>query len=231
MPKLSGTERPGQGRGFEFCLKIIGLNGVNSVRKIEVIAFLEGKLVDSLPTRVLVNVNGVGYEVLIPLSTYEKLPPVDSRVKLLTHLQVREDEHVLFGFLSADERDLFKLLVNHVSGVGPKLALVALSGCSPEQLRTAVVQNNVGFLSKIKGVGKKTAERIVVELRDKLGVAQAWAGNASPVSVSPAQQRQSDALMALISLGYKQPDALKALKQVDGKVSTEEMVREALKKI
>ncbi|MFH1066933.1 MAG: Holliday junction branch migration protein RuvA, partial [bacterium] len=151
-------------------------------------------------------------------------------VKLLTFLHVREDEHTLFGFLTTEERDLFKLLVAHVSGVGPKLALMILSGCAPEQLRSAVAQGDAAFLARMKGVGKKTAERVIVELRDKVGIASTWAATAS-ASLSPEQQKQNDALLALLALGYKQPDALKALKNANPKASVEEMVRDALKGI
>ena len=194
------------------------------------IAFIQGKLAESLPTRITIDVNGIGYEIIIPLSTFDKLPPPGNAVKVLTHLQVREDDHTLYGFFTKDERDLFKLLINHVTGIGPKLAITLLSGCSPDQLRTAVIQNDIPFLSRIKGLGKKTAERIVMELRDKVGVSEAWAASSS-ATLSPQQQQQNDALLALISLGYKQADALKALKELPSELTTEEIVREALKKI
>src|SRR5262250_483497 len=128
------------------------------------ITFLHGKLVEALPTQITVDVNGVGYEALIPLSSFDKLPQPGGEVKLLTHLQVREDAHVLYGFMSAAERDLFRLLVNHVSGIGPKTALDVLSGSSVASFKANVVAGDVASLSKVKGIGKKTAERIVVEL-------------------------------------------------------------------
>jgi len=196
------------------------------------IAYLRGTLVESLPTQVVLEVRDIGYEILVPLSTFEKLPlPPAKDVKLLTYFQVREDAQVLYGFATKDERDLFNLLVTHVSGVGPKLAMAFLSGCAPDQFRTAVIHQDVAFLSKIKGVGKKTAERVVLELKDKVGVTQVWA-NASAAAPLPAgQQRTNDALLALMALGYKQPDALKALQAIGPKDTVEEMVREALKKI
>src|SRR5687768_11082617 len=131
------------------------------------ITFLEGTLVEALPTHIVIGVHGVGYHVLIPLSSYDKLPPVGQQLKILTHLQIREDAHVLFGFMSHAERDLFRLLVNNVSGIGPKTALDILSGTSVANFKSAVVSGDAGLLSKTKGIGKKTAERIVVELKDK----------------------------------------------------------------
>lgn len=196
------------------------------------ITFLEGTLVESLPTQVVVAVNGVGYQVLIPLSSFDRLPAPGSAVRLLTHLQVREDAHVLFGFMSAEERDLFRLLVNHVSGIGPKLALAVLSGMSVGIFKSAVVNESVDLLAKIKGVGKKTAERIVLELKDKVGIAAAWEAASASHAPGAEQTQVNDAVLALISLGYKQVDAHKAVKQAlaaDGGNSAEELVRKALK--
>src|SRR6185437_2269143 len=138
------------------------------------INFLHGKLVEALPTQVTVDVHGVGYEALIPLSSFDKLPQPGNDVKLLTHLAVREDAHVLYGFMTAAERELFRLLINTVSGIGPKIALNILSGMNPTAFRGAVANGDVKALSQISGVGKKTAERIVVELKDRIGAAGAW---------------------------------------------------------
>src|SRR6516162_11604975 len=138
------------------------------------ISFLDGELVEALPTQVVISVQGVGYLVQIPLSSFDHLPSVGERVRLLTHFIVREDAHLLFGFVTVAERDLFRLLVQHVSGVGPKLALAVLSGMSVGQFKEAVVNADVNALSRISGLGKKTAERIVLELKDKVGVAAAW---------------------------------------------------------
>ncbi len=124
------------------------------------ITFLHGKLVEALPTQLTVEVNGVGYETLIPLSSYDKLPPPGQEVKLLTHLVVREDAHTLYGFMSTAERDLFRMLINTVSGIGPKIALNILSGISVTAFRGAVANGDVKSLSQISGVGKKTAERL-----------------------------------------------------------------------
>src|SRR5437762_11731823 len=136
------------------------------------ISFLHGKLIEALPTQVIIDVHGVGYEALIPLSSYDKLPPPGQPVKLLTHLVVREDAHTLYGFMSAAERELFRMLINTVSGIGPKIALNILSGISVIAFRGAVANGDVKALSQISGVGKKTAERIVVELKDKIGAAR-----------------------------------------------------------
>src|SRR5438874_11793330 len=124
------------------------------------ITFLDGKLVNALPTQAIVDVNGIGYEVLIPLSSYDKLPAVGQPLRILTHLAVREDAHILYGFMTSAERDLFRLLVNNVTGIGPKLALAVLSGMSVTNFKTAVVNSDTGAISKISGLGRKTSERI-----------------------------------------------------------------------
>src|ERR1044071_3550438 len=171
------------------------------------ITFLHGKLVESLPTQVTVDVNGVGYEALIPLSSYDKLPQPGQELKLLTHLAVREDAHVLYGFMSAAERDLFRMLVHTVSGIGPKIALNILSGISVTAFRGAVANGDVKALSQISGVGKKTAERIVVELKDKVGAAGAWEASSAARGLSPHDQKINDAVLALLALGFKQIEA------------------------
>src|SRR5512137_1186873 len=177
------------------------------------ITFLHGKLVETLPTQVTVDVHGVGYGVLIPLSSYDKLPPPGQEVKLLTHLAVREDAHVLYGFMTAAERDLFRLLINTVSGIGPKIALNVLSGMNVTALRGAVASGDVKALSQISGVGKKTAERIVVELKDKIGAAGAWEASSAQRALSPEDQRVNDAVLALLALGFKQNEAHDAVRQ------------------
>lgn len=183
------------------------------------ITFLRGNLSESLPDRVTVDVGGVGYEVLVPVSTYDKMPGEGQPVTLLTHFHVREQEHLLFGFATAEERDLFRLLINRVSGVGPKMGLGILSGMSVRDFKRNVVSADVTALSKIKGVGKKTAERIIVELKDNVGVTDAWkeasgapAGTAP--ALSPVQSVANDVILGLINLGYKQVEAQKAVRQV-----------------
>lgn len=198
------------------------------------ISFLHGKLVESLPTQVVVDVNGVGYEVLIPLSSFNKLPPVGQEVKLLTHLVVREDAHVLYGFMTAAERELFRLLINTVSGIGPKIALNVLSGMNPVAFRGAVASSDVKSLSQISGVGKKTAERIVVELRDKVGAAGAWEATSEQRGLSPGDQRVNDAVLALLALGFKQAEAHETVRaaqaMLGAQATVEDLVRASLKK-
>jgi Holliday junction DNA helicase RuvA len=198
------------------------------------ITFLDGKLVSALPTQATVDVSGVGYEVLIPLSSYDKLPAAGQSVRILTHLHVREDAHVLYGFMSAAERDLFRLLVNHVSGIGPKLALAVLSGMSVSNFKSAVVNSDVTALAKISGLGKKTAERIVLELKDKLGVAAAWEAASAAHAPTPEEEEANEAVLALIALGYKQIDAHKSVREMQQKGeanSAQELVKLALKRM
>ena len=198
------------------------------------ISFLEGRLVESLPTQVTVDVNGVGYEVLIPLSSFDKLPSPGNSVKLLTHLAVREDAHVLYGFMTSSEREMFRLLVNNVSGIGPKIALNVLSGMNVMALRGAVANGDVKALSQISGVGKKTAERIVVELKDKIGAAGAWEAASAARGLSASDQKVNDAVLALIALGFKQVEAHEsirgALTLLGEKATVEDLVRACLKK-
>ncbi len=171
------------------------------------ITFLRGTLVEALPTQVTIEVHGVGYEVLIPLSSFEALPAPGGQVRLLTHLAIREDAHVLYGFMTTAERDLFRLLIHTVSGIGPKIALNLLSGMSVAALRGAVAAGDVKALSQISGVGKKTAERIVVELRDKIGAAGAWEASSAQRTMSDAEKKLNDAILALMALGFKQVEA------------------------
>jgi holliday junction DNA helicase RuvA len=197
------------------------------------IAFLEGVLEEALPTQIVVNVHGVGYHVMIPLSSFERLSHRGSHVKILTHLVVREDSHILFGFGTAGERDLFRLLMHHVSGVGPKLALAILSGMSVEMFKAAVISGDIAAISRVSGVGKKTAERVVLELKDKVGVAAEWEAASAANAPSERDQAVHDAVLALISLGYKQLEAHKAIKQsladAPGTHPADELVRMALK--
>jgi len=198
------------------------------------IAFVRGKLVEVLPTQAIIEVNGLGYELLIPLSSFDKLPPLGQEVKLLTHLVVREDAHTLYGFASAPERDLFRMLINTVSGIGPKIALNVLSGISVTAFRGAVATGDVKALAQISGIGRKTAERIVVELKDKVGAAGAWEAASAQRALSPSDQKVSDAVLALIALGFKQPEAHesahKAQTSLGLEATVEELVRACLKK-
>ncbi len=182
-----------------------------------------------------IDVGGMGYEVFIPLSSYDKLPSAGQPIRILTHLHVREDAQVLYGFMTAAERDLFRLLVNHVSGIGPKLALAVLSGMSVNSFKTAVVNSDVASLSKISGLGKKTAERIVLELKDKVGVAAAWEAASATHAPTPEQEQANEAVLALIALGYKQVEAHKTVRELQEKEreikSAEDLVKLALKRM
>jgi holliday junction DNA helicase RuvA len=202
-----------------------------------VITFLHGRLVDALPTQVVVEVHGVGYEVLVPLSTSDRLPAPGAEVHLLTHLAVREDAHVLYGFLTGSERDLFRLLINTVSGIGPKIALGVLSGLSITAFRSAVAAGDVKALSSVSGVGRKTAERIVVELKDKLGgfgpVSSATiATGARPGGAEDA--RGADAAAALMALGLRPVDAQEAVRasmaMLGPEATAEQIIRASLRR-
>ena len=182
------------------------------------ISFLEGALVDKLADRVVLDVGGVGYEVLVSVATLAKLPPVGRRVRVFTRLHVREDAMVLFGFSSTEERQMFDLL-NGVSGIGPKLALAFLSVHSPDGLRRAVAAGDVAALATVPGVGKKTAGRIVVDLRDKLGAGDAAV--AGPIS---------EVREALLSLGLTPAEATDAMEVIvgDDDGTVEDLLRRAL---
>jgi len=198
------------------------------------ITFLHGKLIEALPTQVIVDVHGVGYEVLIPLSSCDRLPAPGNDIKLLTQLVIREDAHTLYGFMTAAERDLFRLLVHTVSGIGPRTALNILSGISVTAFRGAVAGGDVKALSQISGVGKKTAERIVVELRDKIGAAGAIEAASAKHALSPDDQKINDAVLALMALGFKQADAHDSVRSAQAMLGTgamvEDLVRACLKK-
>lgn len=198
------------------------------------ITFLKGILVDALPTQITVDVGGVGYNVLIPLSSFDRLPAPGKEVHVLTHLAIREDAHVLYGFMSAAEREMFRLLINTVSGIGPKIALNVLSGMNVAMFRGAVAGGDVKALSQISGVGKKTAERIVVELRDKMGASATWEASSEQRGKTAADQKLNDAVLALLALGFKQNDAhdsvRAALSMLGDTATVEDLVRACLKK-
>jgi len=189
-----------------------------------VIGSLAGILAQKLPPALVVEVAGVGYELEAPMSTFYGLPPVGQPVRLLTHLVVREDAHILYGFGSAAERQLFRSLLK-VSGVGPRIALAILSGSTAETFAACVQAGDVAALTKIPGVGRKIAERLIVEMRDRLAsaAAEAHAGAvAAPVGVA------AEAYSALLALGYKPAEATRLLKSAGGGASTEDLIRAAL---
>jgi len=182
---------------------------------------LSGVLLDKNPAQLLVDCNGVGYEVSVPMSTFYNLPGVGDKVVLLTHFIVREDAQLLFGFGSGQERELFRLLIK-ISGVGARMALSLLSGMSVADLAQAVTLQEAGRLTKIPGIGKKTAERLLLELKGKLGADLGAAG----ISVHDSS---NDVMNALLALGYSDKEALLAVKQVPAGSSVSDGIRHALK--
>ena len=183
---------------------------------------LSGLLAGKAPPQVLVDVGGVGYEVDVPMSTFFNLPELGQRVVLLTHFVVREDAQVLFGFLTAPERDAFRLLVK-ISGVGPRTALAVLSGLSVAELAQAVTAQDGGRLVKVPGIGKKTAERLLLELKGKLGPDLALPSAAAPTEAG------TDIVQALVALGYSEKEAAAALKALPADVGVSEGIKLALK--
>lgn len=184
---------------------------------------LSGLLAEKNPPQLLVDVNGVGYEVDVPMSTFYNLPSLGERVTLLTHFVVREDAQVLFGFLTAEERATFRLLVK-ISGVGPRTALSILSGLSVGELAQAVSLQESARLVKVPGIGKKTAERLLLELKGKLG-----ADLSVPASV--ASDAQADILQALVALGYSDREAALALKNLPVDIGVSDGIKLALKSL
>jgi Holliday junction DNA helicase RuvA len=182
---------------------------------------IHGKLVEKNPPQVVVMSHGVGYEIDVPMSTFYHLPRTGEDVELLTHLVVREDAHLLYGFLTPSERGAFRQLLK-ISGVGPKVALSVLSGLSVEDLSIAVASQDAARLTKVPGIGKKTAERLVLELRDKLPAAVSVArSNAGPAG--------GDVLNALLGLGYNEREAQAAVKQLPADLQLPDAIRHALK--
>ncbi len=195
------------------------------------IAFVRGKVVESRPQCLILDVHGVGYELIIPLSTFDHLNPTEGQeVTLRTHFHVRESMQLLYGFATDAERDIFRLLIDRVSGIGPATAISILSGLSLDSFKAAVAAGDASSISRAKGVGKKTAERIVLELKDKVGLAATWQAQQQGAT----SQAAADAELALIALGFKQADARKAiaahLKETP-EASTDELIRSALRRM
>jgi len=187
------------------------------------IAHLRGRLITRHPNQAIVDAGGVGYDVTISVPTFSELPPLGGEVSLHIHTHVREDQIALYGFLRPEEKQLFEKLLT-VSGIGPKLAITILSGMPTDEMVNAIRGNDVARLTKIPGIGKKTAERMVLELRDKLAVA----GN-EPAAVMPSfSALQEDVLSALVNLGYQRAAAEKALGAVEKNGSFDSMFRHAL---
>jgi len=193
------------------------------------IARLRGNVLEALPGRLVVDVQGVGYLLTVSISTYDKLNPVIGKeVELRTNLHIRETAHTLYGFATDAEKELFLLLIERVSGIGPAIGMAVLGGMPVDHFKACVVNGDIAALTQIKGLGKKTAERIILELKDKVGVAASWQAAAGDAVPSAA----IDAESALIGLGYKQGEARKAVTAVaklKPDSATEDLLRDALR--
>ncbi len=197
----------------------------------DMISFLRGKIAEARPQSLVLDVNGVGYELNVPLSTFDFLNPVEGmEVTLKTHLHIRETAHVLYGFATDEERDIFRLLIDRVSGIGPSMALSILCGLNVESFKAAVVAGDAAMIARAKGVGKKTAERIILELKDKVGLASTWQSQA----LGTTSRAAADAELALIALGFKQVDARKSIAahlKESPDSDTDELIRSALRRM
>ncbi len=182
-----------------------------------------------MPQCLVVDVNGVGYEVQVPLSTFDALNPMEGQpVKLKIHMHVRENAQVLYGFATDAERDIFRLLIDRVSGIGPATAISILSGLNVNTFKAAVVNGDVQAIARAKGVGKRTAERIILELKDKVGLASTWEAQQQGTT----SQAAADAELALVALGFKQVDARKTIANLvkdNPQAETDELIRGALR--
>jgi Holliday junction DNA helicase RuvA len=204
------------------------------------ITSIQGLLAAATPLHAIIELNGLGYEVNIPVTTAEKLPPNGSTVKLHTLVIYREDAQTLYGFATPAERDFFRLMIEHVSGVGPKSALTIMSKLSLPSLQSAISSGDIATLSKCPGIGKKTAERLVIELRAKVGAGgsaesalmSGGSDSDSPASHPPGDALMRDAVMALGALGYKTADADEAIRRavlaLGPKATTEQLIKKAL---
>lgn len=199
------------------------------------ISQLRGILLEKTPPLLILDVNGVGYEINAPMSTFYRLPEVSSEVTLLTHFVVREDAHLLYGFYTHEERLLFRTLLK-VNGVGPKLGLTILSSIEPDEFVKCIVNNDSINLVRVPGIGKKTAERLIIEMRDKLS---SW-NESLPFELnilaksdsSSRNQIMQDAISALIALGYKPQVASRAVSKVDdGELTSQDIIRKALREM
>ena len=193
---------------------------------------LKGTILESTPLLAVVDVAGVGYEVHIPVTTAEKLPPIGGECSLFTYAAYREDSATLYGFATKDDRDFFRLLVEKVSGIGPKIAISMLSRMSPELLRSAIAASDINLLAKCPGIGKKTAERLVIELKDKVGLPTSGDTKIENRSGETGTSAFQDAVSSLMILGYKPADADKLVRKASSRVgsdaTTEQLIKEAL---
>ncbi len=194
------------------------------------ISYVRGTLVEKTPARIIVESGGVGYEILVPLSSYDVIGDVGSEVKVYTHFHVREDSHTLFGFATPEERKLFQMLIS-VSGIGPRSALTILSGVSVKDFCEAIAGEQVDFLTAISGVGRKTAQRLIVELKNRIAEERVRIGVGG--RKVGRQTLISEAVQALVSLGFPRASARRAVEkcmsEADGELDVEELIRGALR--
>lgn len=190
---------------------------------------IQGKLIGKKPPEILLDVQGIAYEITVPMSTYYKLGGLGETTVLLTHFQVREDAQVLFGFASQKEKDLFRALIK-VSGIGPKVALAILSGMEVQHFVNHVIHNDMTSLTKIPGIGKKTAERLIIEMRDKF---KDFALELNiETKISPQNQTMQEAISALVALGYKPQEASRAIAKLNtNELNSEQLIKAALKQM
>jgi len=196
--------------------------------------YLTGTLIEKTPVSVVLEVGGIGYALHIPVSTFSVLPAIGEKVKLLTHFVVREDAQVLYGFISEDERDLFRSLIS-VSGIGPKIAMAMLSGRSVVEVKQAIVEGSLVFLTGISGIGRKTAERIVVELREKI-IIEKRVSTAETLATTTTNMLFDDSLQALMELGYRRQSAKEAIQRAlgqskDDSMTVSDLIRASLKHV
>ena len=199
------------------------------------IAYLKGTVLEASPLELILDVQGVGYAIQIPITTAEKIPPVGQNCELYIHSVYREDSASLYGFIAKSDRDFFRLIIEKVSGIGPRIALSILSKMSVEILQNAIFNQDTSLLSQCPGIGKKTAERLVIELKDKVSTSNQSLNSETSLASSNANYSNSkyqDAVSSLITLGYKVPEAdkrvSKALQNLGADVPTEAIIKEAL---
>ena len=198
------------------------------------IASLRGTLISTTPLHAVIEVGGVGYEVNVPVTTAEKLPAAGQTAFVHTTVVYREDSQAIYGFASAAERDFFRLLIEKVSGVGPKVALSLMSHLSLPSLQSAIAGSDAELLSKCPGIGRKTAERIILDLKDKMGVVSQIVPAGTSAAFAPANEASplADAVAALVALGYRPPEADKAVRKAQGALgpsaTTEALIKKAL---
>ena len=199
------------------------------------IAYLKGTVLEASPLELILDVQGVGYTIQIPITTAEKIPPVGQNCELYIHSVYREDSASLYGFVTKSDRDFFRLIIEKVSGIGPRIALSILSKMSVEILQNAIFNQDTSLLSQCPGIGKKTAERLVIELKDKVSTSNQSLNSETSLASSKANYSNSkyqDAVSSLITLGYKLPEAdkrvSKALQNLGADVPTEAIIKEAL---